>query len=108
MATRRTVQVMRTMALLMAFGVARLGCGQVAVTVRVGEAGRELPADYLGLSFEMERMLPDAKGIYYFRGDNRPLVNLFKTLGVKSLRVGGNTADRATVKIPGEQDIDQL
>jgi hypothetical protein len=33
---------------------------------------------------------------------------MFKTLGVKSLRVGGNTADRPTLPTPGPADVDSL
>jgi hypothetical protein len=33
---------------------------------------------------------------------------MFRTLGIKSLRVGGNTADRDAVAIPGKADIDSL
>jgi hypothetical protein len=36
------------------------------------------------------------------------LIQIFRTLGIKSLRVGGNTADRVTVKVPGQPDIDSL
>jgi hypothetical protein len=89
---------------------ARAAGEEAAVTVRVSpeQAGRVLPADYLGVSYESERVLPDADGRYYFRADNGPLVQMFKTLGIRSLRVGGNTADRASVKFPEEKDIDQL
>ena len=33
---------------------------------------------------------------------------MFRTLGIKSLRVGGNTAERETVPIPAKADIDHL
>jgi hypothetical protein len=37
-----------------------------------------------------------------------PLISLFKTIGVRSLRIGGNTADRPGVKVPETKDIDQV
>src|SRR4029079_4473479 len=51
---------------------------------------------------------PDPGGKYMFTADNKPLVDMIKTMGVRSLRIGGNTADRATVPIPTNADIDQL
>lgn len=85
-------------------------CAQVPVEIVLDprHPGREIPADYLGLSFEMQRVLPDTNGLHFFRPGNRTLVNLFKTLDVKSLRVGGNTADRPTVPVPAVADVDAL
>lgn len=84
---------------------------QAPVTVTVTHApvpGFQVPADFTGLSFEMQAVLPGADGKYLFSPANRPLIALFKTLGIKSLRVGGNTADRPGVPIPGPADIDSL
>ena len=67
-----------------------------------------LPQDFAGLSFETQLALPNADGIHYFRPDNQPLINLFKTLGIKHLRIGGNTADNPAVKVPSTADIDSL
>lgn len=80
----------------------------VTITVDTQKTGSAIAPDYLGLSYEMEKVLPDKDGSYYFRADNQALVNVFKTLGVKSLRAGGNTADRPTLPIPSEKDIDSL
>jgi hypothetical protein len=79
------------------------------VTVSVAsESGPAIPDDFAGLSFEMEKVLPDANGGYYFSPTNKPLITLFQTLGIRSLRVGGNTADRPSVKVPSEPDVDSL
>jgi len=51
---------------------------------------------------------PATNGAYFFSPANKPLVKMFQTLGIQSLRVGGNTAERATVKIPDKADIDSL
>jgi hypothetical protein len=80
----------------------------VTVTLDPTKTGSAIPEGFLGLSFEMEKALPDANGDYFFRSDNTPLVNLFKTLGIKSLRLGGNTADRPTLKTPSPKDVDSL
>jgi hypothetical protein len=81
----------------------------VEATIDPATADIAIPDDYLGLSFETAAILPDGKGAYpYFRADNAPLIALFKTLGIKSLRIGGNTADRPSVKVPDTKDIDQV
>jgi hypothetical protein len=81
------------------------------VTVRVDAEKpiRTIPEDFCGLSYETKMVLANTNsGKHYFRGDNLPLITAFKTMGIKHLRVGGNTAERPTVNIPDEKDIDQL
>ncbi|HEV2435324.1 MAG TPA: glycosyl hydrolase family 79 C-terminal domain-containing protein [Verrucomicrobiae bacterium] len=88
---------------------AALAQSPVTVTVAASKVpGLEVPADFTGLSFETQSILPDANGKYLFSPANRPLITLFQTLGIKTLRVGGNTADRPGVPIPGPVDIDSL
>ncbi|MDB5327856.1 MAG: hypothetical protein JWM57_3425 [Phycisphaerales bacterium] len=92
-----------------------------AETVRLafGAAGAAIPADFVGLSFETKRMLaePYLQGTAapphdvpprLFSPTDQPLINSFKTLGIHSLRIGGNTADRSTVPLPTTADIDAL
>jgi hypothetical protein len=81
----------------------------VALQVDINHPGRAIPSDFCGLSYEITMVLPhDPPRKYYFSPDNGPLVSTFKTLGVKNLRVGGNSAERVTVAIPGPADIDSL
>ena len=81
----------------------------VAVRVEADRPIRKIPEDFCGLSFETKMVLPNPKtGQHYFRGDNQPLITAFKSLGIRHLRVGGNTAERPTVNIPDEKDIDAL
>jgi len=80
----------------------------VKIALDLQPPGREIPADFLGLSFEMERVLPDTNGNHFFSPENQPLAATFKTLGIKNLRVGGNTADRPTLPMPSHADVDQL
>jgi hypothetical protein len=100
------------LARLLVLALAILGSraqAQSPITVTFdAKAGPAIPDDFAGFSFEMERVLPDSKGGYYFSSANKSLITLFQTLGIKSLRVGGNTADRPTVNVPAEQDVDSL
>jgi hypothetical protein len=80
----------------------------VTVTVDTKNVGAKIEPDFVGLSYESSAELPSASGAYFFSATNTALVQMFRTLGVKSLRVGGNTADRATVNIPDTKDIDSL
>jgi hypothetical protein len=82
---------------------------KVTITVDKEAAGIAIPDDFMGLSFESAAILPDSNGHHpYFRPDNRALIELFKTLGIKNLRIGGNTSDRPSVKVPGPADIDAV
>ena len=80
----------------------------ITLTPDFHAAGTPISEDFLGFSFETRKILPDSNHVYYFRPDNVDLVSLIKSLGIKSLRIGGNTADRATVPIPTNADIDSL
>jgi len=80
----------------------------ISVTVDPTSPGTKIPADFMGVSMESQTMLPDANGKYYFSPDNKPLISMFKLLGITSLRVGGNTSDNPKIKVPGNSDIDSL
>ena len=80
----------------------------VTITVDTRSPGAAIPDDFAGLSFEMQYVLPGTNGIYFFSPKNRPLIAVIKTLGIKNLRVGGNTADRPGVVVPGQADADSL
>ena len=80
----------------------------VAITIDAARPGPAIPPDYFGLSFESELLLPDKTGRHYFSPDNKPLAALFRTLGIKNLRIGGNTSDNPVVRIPGPRDADSL
>ena len=91
-------------------------CGQLALsqqpvrlTLDPAVATTPIPQDFLGLSFETLTLLPHADGTApYFVPENQPLIQLFHTLGIRSLRIGGNTADTPSIPIPTEPEIDQL
>jgi len=80
----------------------------VTLTIDMQARGAEVPADFLGLSFEMSNLLPGAGGQHLFSEENKELIGWFRTLGIRSLRVGGGTADTPRYAIPGEGDTDRL
>lgn len=94
--------------LLSLFANGRGVAATVEVSVNTRAPGAEISRDALGLSYETSLLLPDTNGVRYFRPDNRPLVNMFRTLGIKSLRIGGNSVDAARIPIPSEADIHSL
>jgi len=73
----------------------------VAVTLSPGSPGAAIPDDYIGLSYETGSI----NGGNYFRPTNQPLLQVFNTLGIKSLRFGGNTSDSGT---PANADLDNM
>lgn len=82
----------------------------VAISVDTTALGTKIADDYAGLSYETKIELPDPQytNSYYFRDDNAALIKMFQTLGVKNLRVGGNSVDGLAVSIPQQADIDSL
>ena len=85
------------------------GFAQTRVNVVIGnQPGQVIPADFAGLSFESSNLNPDKQGQHLFSPDNQSLIDLFRAIGIRNLRVGGGTADGPEFKIPGPADIDQL
>ena len=80
----------------------------VTVALDTRNPGAAIPPDFSGLSFEVALVLPGPNGVHYFRPDNKPLINLFHTFGIKSLRIGGNTSDRDVRQLPDQADLDSL
>ena len=78
----------------------------VTLTIDTATPGTKIPDDFLGVSIETHAMLPEADGPSRYNPDDKPLVRMFKTIGIKSLRVGGNTVDDPKTGIPGKADID--
>jgi len=89
-------------------GVSRSAESPVTVSVDAKNPGAAIPTDFAGLSFEVSQLLPNENSVHYFRPDNKPLINLFHTLGIKSLRIGGNTSDRDFRRLPSNDDLDSF
>lgn len=72
--------------------------------------GAVIPDDFVGLSFETSHLLPDSRGRRFFTGENAQLIRLFRTVGIRNVRIGGGTVDDRTrrIPIPGPADIDPL
>jgi hypothetical protein len=91
--------------LLPAFGAAH--AEPVTVTLSDDGHAADLAPDFLGLSYESSTLLPH-NGHYYFDPADKPLLHTFRTLGIKSIRVGANAVDDPRVPVPRGQDIDAL
>lgn len=78
------------------------------VRLRTQQRGMTIPDNYAGLSYETQMMQPDSEGNYYFSPENKKLVRMFRTLGIRSLRMGGNSVDVNANPIPSNRDIDAL
>ena len=83
-----------------------------AVEVSVGgdarAAGDEIAGDFVGVSVEMSNLRPLGDGKSLFRADNAALVTLFRTLGIRSLRAGGGSADNVSATMLGTSDLDNF
>jgi hypothetical protein len=97
-------------ALLLIFAVSTAVSAPSPLTISVDtqHPGTAISPDFTGLSFELTQMMPGPDGLHYFRPDNTRLINLFRTLGIKNLRVGGNTSDRNWRRPPEQADIESL
>ena len=90
---------------VMAGAAVSVGAAPVTVSVKTSEPGREISPLMAGLSYEITQLLPKTNGIRYFRPDDKALVTLYKTVGVKSLRVGGGSVDTLRDPMPSEEDV---
>lgn len=80
----------------------------LVLAIDAGVCGPAIPNDFVGLSFETSNLLPDTNGHHLFSPENRQLVNLFRNIGIRNLRIGGGTVDIPRYAVPGPADIDQL
>jgi hypothetical protein len=89
---------------LLALSIGEDAQAQSAVTVTLSPSnpGAAIPDDYIGLSYETSSII----GGNYFRSTNQPLLQVFDTLGIKSLRFGGNSSDSGT--LPSNADLDTM
>jgi len=70
----------------------------VSITLNPNQPGATIPDDFNGVSYETSTLLTS-----YFRSTNQPLLRMFSQLGIKSLRIGGNTSDSGT--LPSQAQI---
>src|SRR5215831_16134247 len=93
---------------MLAWAGAALSQSPITLTVDTAHPGAAVSSDFLGLSFESSNLLPQPSGKHLFDRANQPLIALFRLLGIRSLRIGGGTADTPRYAVPGGKDIDSL
>jgi hypothetical protein len=71
----------------------------VTITLTPSHPGAAIPDDFNGVSYETSTLLNTS----YFTSSNQPLLRMFSQLGIKSLRIGGNTSDSGT--LPSQSEI---
>ncbi|HXB59916.1 MAG TPA: hypothetical protein VNU95_10135 [Candidatus Acidoferrales bacterium] len=91
-----------------AAAASRAADSPVTIAVDSKSPGSTISTDFTGLSYEIALLMPNENGVRYFRPDNKSLINLFHTLGIKNLRIGGNSSDRDAHDLPSTADIDSL
>jgi len=82
----------------------------VGLTIDTRSPGQEIAPDFGVFSFETGSLQYGNKSYnpngYFFNATNTQLVTLFRNLGVKSIRLGGNSVDGSY--IPSTNDIDSF
>lgn len=80
----------------------------IMVSVDTASRGAEIPQDFSGLSFGTISMRSGNNG-YFFDSSSTQMLTLFRSLGARSLRIGGTSVDTNTSNyIPSDPDIDAL
>lgn len=87
--------------------VTRAANAPIRLALDMEHPGAAIGPEFSGLSYETAAILP-GDGPRYFRAGNDALITLFHTLGIKSLRIGGNTSDRNALHAPEFADLDSL
>lgn len=75
---------------------------QVKLTINTQNPGLTISSDFIGLSFE-------TSSLYYkvFDSTNAQMLTIFQELGIKYIRIGGNSVDSNRVSyVPSRHDID--
>lgn len=77
---------------------------ELSLQIKTLDPGINLSDQIIGLSYECSSLLPQ-RGNYYFDPNNTELLNIFSTLGIRHIRLGGNSVDEASIPQPAEADI---
>jgi autotransporter-associated beta strand protein len=85
---------------------AQTSTANVTLAINTAQASAApIPSDFSGLSFEMGSVIYDSVNQgWYLSGTNANMVALMKTLGVKSIRVGGNSAETGNIATNADED----
>lgn len=80
----------------------------ITVSVDTTSRGTEIPQQFSGLSFGTTSLRGGKSG-YFFDSSSTQVLTLFRSLGIRSLRIGGTSVDTNTGNyIPSDPDIDAL
>lgn len=85
------------------FSYSTLAQSSINLTIDIDNPGIEIPEDYIGFSFGTGTLLKTERG-YNFDSANKQMLNIFRELGIKNLRIGGTSVDHGP--IPTHEDID--
>jgi hypothetical protein len=91
------------------FSVVAFAQSPITLSIVPNSSGKLIPADFPGESFETGSLIYNTHGVkgYLFDSTNKQLVNLFRELGLKNLRIGGGSVDHNKI-VPVYPDIDAL
>lgn len=78
------------------------------VVINYQMRGPQIHPEYAGLSFERQTLLPNADGSRYFDTHDTALVNIFRSTGIHSIRIGGNSLEKKGAIAPTNEDLDYL
>ena len=81
---------------------------ETTVVVDPDVKGSQIAEDFIGVSYESRMLVPTNDGKYYFTKDNTSLIRLFKSLGIKNVRIGGSSVDNPNDPLPTLKDIDEF
>jgi hypothetical protein len=84
---------------LFLFSLACFSQVTVNITLNPSDTGKTIPSDFAGLSFEKNCL---NRG--YFGPADDTLIQLFRTCGIKSMRVGANAVDRDQLSTVADSD----
>lgn len=95
-------------ALFLCAAAARAQVTTANVTLGINTAQTQaapIASDYSGLSFEMQSVIyDDVNNGWYLSGSNTAMIALAKTLGIKSVRVGGDSAETGNIATAADED----
>lgn len=101
-------KIFLTALVLMTMAIGAMAQKPVKVSVDLNSSAGDVTPDFGGLSYETKTMIPDGTGRRYFNPADKALIDVMRQLGVKSVRIGGNSCDESPVRLPNFEDIDYL
>jgi Glycosyl hydrolase family 79 C-terminal beta domain len=94
---RHCTPVLRQLGITLALitPLAAQSTANVSITLDATQLRRTIPNDFLGLSLEMNSiMAANNNGVAWLSGNPTPYSAMVQTIGVKNIRIGGNSSER--------------